>query len=84
MEAHFLLCLRKWGRERSMWSMVREGGVVRSRTDYTLGTYLRLFWNVSVRDPRHNTNHYMVLGCLRSAPERKHTKYLTGRKRLPL
>ena len=26
----------------------------------------------------------MVLGYLRSAPEREHAKYLTGRKRLPL
>ena len=31
----------------------------------------------------HNTYHYMVLGCLRSAPKREHTNYLTGRKRLP-
>ena len=64
--------------------MIREGKVVRSRTDYILGTDRRLFWNVSVRDPSHNTNHYMVLGCLRSAPEREHAKYLTGHKQLPL
>ena len=64
--------------------MVREGKLVRSRTDYILGTNRSLFWNVSVRDPRHNTDHYMVLGCLRSAPEREHAKYLTGRKNLPL
>ena len=64
--------------------MVREGGVVRSRTDYILGTCRRLFWNVSVWDPRHNTDHYMILGFLCSAPEREHTKYLTGLKRLPL
>ena len=64
--------------------MVREGKVVRSRTYYIPGTDRRLFWNMSVRDPQHNTDHYMVLGCLRSAPEREHTNYLTGRKRLPL
>ena len=64
--------------------MVREGMVVRSWTDYILGTDRRLFWNVSVRDPRHNTDHYMVLGCLRSVPEREHAKYLSGRKKLPL
>ena len=64
--------------------MVREGKVVRSRTDYILGTDQSPFWNVSVRDPRHNTDHYMVLGCLHSVPERKHAKYLTGRKKLPL
>ena len=64
--------------------MVREGKVVRSRTDYILGTDRRLFRNVSVRDPRHNTNHYMVLGCLRSVPKKEHARYLSGRKKLPL
>ena len=64
--------------------MVREGKVVQSRTDYILGTDCRLFWNVSVQEQRHNSNQYMVLLCLHSAPEREHTKYLTERKRLPL
>ena len=64
--------------------MFREGEVVRSRTDYILGTDHRLFWKVSVWDLRHNTNHYMVLGCLRSSPEREHAGYLSGRKKLPL
>ena len=64
--------------------MVREGKVVRSRTNYILGTYQSLFWNVSVRDPRRNTNHYMVLGCLRSDPKREHAKYLLGCKNLSL
>ena len=84
MSAHFLPRRRTWGRERRTWSMVREGKVVRSGTDYILGTDCCLFWNVSVWDPRHNTYHYMVLGCLCSAPEREHTKYLTGHKQLPL
>ena len=64
--------------------MVREGKVVRSRTDYILGKDRHIFWNVSVRDPRHTTDQYMLLGCLRSATEREHTKYLKGCKRLPL
>ena len=64
--------------------MVREGRVVRFRTDYILGTDRFLFWNVSVRDPRHNTDHYMLLGCLRSAPKREHTKFLMRRNQLPL
>ena len=64
--------------------MFREGKVVRSRTDYILGTYQSLFWNVSVWEPRHNTDHYIVLGCLHSAPDREHAKYLTGRKKMPL
>ena len=45
--AHFLPRKRKWGRERRTWSMVREGKVVRSRTDYLLGTDKSLFRNVS-------------------------------------
>ena len=48
--------------------MRRQGQVVRSRTDYILGTDRRLFQNVAVQDPRHNTDHYMVLGCLPGAP----------------
>ena len=64
--------------------MVREGKVVRSRTDSILVTYCRLFWNVYVWDQRHNTDNYMVFGYLHSAPEREHARYLLGRKQLPL
>ena len=84
MMAHFLPRQSRWVRERRTWIMVREGKLFRSRTDYILGTDLRIFWNVSVRDSRHNTDHYMLLGCLRSAPEREHVRYLSGRKKLPL
>ena len=64
MTAQFLPRKRRWGRgrERRTWSMVREGKVVRSRTNYILGTDRSLFRNVSVRDPRHNTDHFMVVG----------------------
>ena len=64
--------------------MVREGKVVRSRTDYLLGTDRSLFINVSVQDTRHKTNHFMVVGCLHSAPEREHTQYIMGRIKSPL
>ena len=64
--------------------MVREDKVVQSRTHHILGIDRRLFWNVFVRNPRPNTNHYMVLSCLRGAPEREHARYLSGRKQLPL
>ena len=84
MMAHFLPRKRRWGRERWTWIMVREGNVVRSRTDYLLGTDRNLFRNVSFRYPRHNTDHFMVVGCLRSAPEREHTQYITGRRKSPL
>ena len=57
---------------------------MRSWTEYILGEDFRLFGNVYVRDPRHNSDHYMVLGCLHSAPLREHARYLRGRKRLHL
>ena len=84
MSAHFLPRCHSWCRYRKKWSMFREGREVRSRTDYILGMDRCLFGNVSVRDPRHNSDHYMVMGCLHSAPLREHARYLGGRKRLYL
>ena len=69
MMAYLLLRKHRWVREIRTWSMVREGKVVRSRMDYLLGTDRSLFRNVSVRDPRHNTDHFIVVGCLHSAPK---------------
>ena len=66
--AHLLPRWRSWCGNRRTWSMIRAGRVVRSRTDYILGTDHRLYWNVSVRDPRHNSDHYMVLVYLYSPP----------------
>ena len=51
---------------------------------YILGTDRRLFRNMYVCDRRHNSDHYLVLGCLHSANLREHTKYLGWRMRLPL
>ena len=48
--------------------MIREGRELRSRMDYIMGTGRRLLWNVSVREPRYNSDHYMFLGCLHSNP----------------
>ena len=64
--------------------MVQAGREVGSWTDYILGIDLCLLWNISVRDPRHNSDHYLVLGCLHSAHLREHSEYLGRRKRLPL
>ena len=63
--------------------MVREGKVVRSRTNYILGTDRSIFRNVSAQDPRHNTDHFMVVGCLRSAPEREYARYIKVRRKIP-
>ena len=84
MSAHFLLQRHPWFRAGRTWSMLRKGSEVQSWTDYIMGTDRRLFGNVSVRDPRHNSDHYMVPGCLHSASLTEHTRYLGGRKKLPL
>ena len=64
--------------------MLRNGREVRSRTDYILGTDRRLSRNVAVRDPRHNLDHYMVLGCVSITSLTEHNRYLGGRKRWPV
>ena len=74
MAAHFLPRKRKWVRERRTWAMVRGGKAVRSRTDYILGTEHSLFRNVAIRDPRHNPDHYMVMGLLRGGTVREHIR----------
>ena len=64
--------------------MIRDGMEVWSWTDYNLGTDFCLFENFSIQDPRHYSDHYMVLGCVHSASLREHARYLGGSKRLPL
>ena len=66
MSEHFLLRWRRGCRDGRTWSMLQKGIELLSRTDYILGTDCRLFGNVAVRDPRHNSDHYMALGCLHS------------------
>ena len=48
--------------------MNRAGREVKSWTHYILGTNLCIVWNVSVWDPRHNSDLYMVLGFLLGDP----------------
>ena len=64
--------------------MIREGREVRSWTDYILGTDRRLFGNFSVREPRHNSDHYLVLGFLHITSLKEQLRYLRGWKRPPL
>ena len=84
MARHFLIWEKRWCQDRRTWEMLRKGREVRSQTDYILGTECCLFRNVTVWDPRHNSDHYMVLGCLPSAPLTKTKRYLGGRKRWPV
>ena len=84
MAKHFLPWESRWCRDKRMWGILRKLREVRSWTDYILGTDRRLFRNVTVRDPRKNSDHYMVLGCLLSAPPMEHKRYLGGSKRWPV
>ena len=78
MAPHFLPRRCRWCWDRRKWCILRQGREVRSRTDYILGTDRRLFGNVSIQDHQHNSDHYMVLGCLPSAFLTEHTWYLGG------
>ena len=51
MAQHFIPRGRQWCRDRQTWAMKIQVQVVRSQTDYILGTDRRLFQNVAVRDP---------------------------------
>ena len=84
MTAHFLPRKGKGRRERRTWSMVRGGEAIRYRTNYILGTDRSLFRNVAVRDPRYNSDHYMVVGLLKGGTTREHIRYIAGRRRIPL
>ena len=64
--------------------MIRQGQDMRSLTDRILGTDRHIFKNVAIRDPIHNTNHYMVMWCLCDMNPRDHQHYLGLRARLPL
>ena len=61
ISAHFLPLRCSWCRDGGVWSIIREGREVRSQTDYILVTDRRIFWNMSVRYPRHKSDYYMVL-----------------------
>ena len=64
--------------------MVQAGREVRSQTDYILGTDRNIFLNVSIWDPMHNSDHYLVLVCLRIYPLRENSEYLGRRKQILL
>ena len=84
MLAHFLTQRLPWFQDGRTWSMVSLGREVRYWMDYILGKDRRLFSNVSTWEPRKNSDHYMILGCIRTATLREHTKYLGRRTRLTL
>ena len=64
--------------------MIRLVGEVQSQMYYILGTDICLFCNVTVWDPSHNSDHYMVLGCLCRVTLRKNAKYFGRLVWIPL
>ena len=54
---------------------------MQSQIDCLLVMYRRLFQNVSLQDARHNTYHYLFLGCIRGAMVVEHYYYLALRSR---
>ena len=81
---HFFPRIRVWCQDWRTLSMRRQGKAVRSRTDYILGSDRRIFQNVAVQDPRHNSYHFMVMGSLHGASPREHSNFLGSRTQLPL
>ena len=71
---HFLPRQIPCFRDSRTWIMVWLWREVWSRTDYILGADHSLFGNVAVQDPRHNSDHYLVLGNLRRDPLKEHTE----------
>ena len=55
---------KTWFKDGKIWYVRRGGREVRSWTNYILDTDGCLLQNVVVWDARHNTYHYLVLGCL--------------------
>ena len=84
MSSHFFPQQKPWLKDGRTRAMQRGGRYVRSQTDYILGTYSCIFQNVAFRDARHNTNHYLVLGCLHGAVPAKHLHYLGRSTRFPI
>ena len=80
--SHFLLHCNSWKWVRRTWSMVHLGREVRSWMDYLLSMDHFIFRKIYVQEPRHNLDHYMILGCLNST--RENCQYPRQRTRPPL
>ena len=81
---NFFLSRPTWFHYCRTWLMRQQERVVRSRRDYILRSDHQIFQNVAVRDPRHNSDHFMVVGSLCGTSPREHSHYLRSRTRLPL
>ena len=72
VSGHFFPRQRAWCRYLRTWVKVRQGRVVRSQTDYILGSDRWIFQNMAVRDQRYNYDYFMVVGSLHRASLREH------------
>ena len=84
MNGHFFPQYKSWMKDGRTCCMHRGGQEVHSRTNYILGIYCRLLWNVVVRYAQHNTDHYLVLGCLCGAAPSAHSRYIRKCKCFPI
>ena len=64
--------------------MHRGGREVHCRKNYILETYCCILLTVAVRYAWGNTNHYLVLGCLRGTASTAHAHYLWKCIRFPI
>jgi exonuclease III len=82
MSTHFLQ--RKKFRHGNTWQMGREGNIIQSRCDYTLGTDRRIFKYISIKDPFYNSDNFMMTGGIHSASKNDNIKYRRRRQKFPL
>ena len=84
MSTHFLPFFKYWAQDVRTWCMHLQGRYGRPQTDHLLGMDWNLLQNVSIWNPLHNFDHYMVLGCLHSATHKENHRYLGNLRRPPL
>ena len=68
-----------WKIDGQTWNILYCRKEVRPQKDYILRTDHRLFQNVAAQEPRHNTDHYLILGFLCGTTLRDHQRYLISR-----
>ena len=84
MMEHLLPHKISWTRDGWTWIILCYVQEVSYWTDCILGTDHRLLQKLAVRDPRHNTNHYMFLGFLRGFTLRENQIYFGSCTQIPL
>ena len=55
ISAQFLPRRRDWNWYQRPWAVVKQGRLMRSQTDYIMGSDRQIFHNVAVQDSQHNS-----------------------------